>query len=49
VPAVTLVVEGGLDTIKSMYHSLSFGIPVVLISVKHFCKINYGFLLIIAV
>ncbi len=40
VPAVTLVVEGGLDTIKSMFHSLCFGIPVVLINVNHFCRIN---------
>jgi hypothetical protein len=34
VPAVTIVVEGGKDTITNMYHDLRDNIPVVIIDVS---------------
>lgn len=34
VPAVTIVVEGGKDTITNMYYDLRANIPVVIIDVS---------------
>jgi hypothetical protein len=34
VPAVTIVVEGGRDTIANMYYDLRANIPVVIIDVS---------------
>ncbi len=38
VPMVTLVVEGGPDTLSAIYNDLHNDIPVVLIDVRRFCS-----------
>jgi hypothetical protein len=41
VPVVTVVVEGGRDTITNIYHDLHANIPIVIIDVSKLTKNDY--------